>query len=612
MSITKTYVLSLCLLLAAGASAYELFEQEGYGETVLGDPINQLGTRRTESSAPVEFRVNLLRVDDYDLDGQPDSSSTLPTADRERLARLINSACQYWSSVPSSSIDLQLSGSFETSTYLNLNSFIGVTLGGTPSNVGGASWGGSSQGQTLSYGIIINIDYFRAVSDDTILPTIVHEIGHALSLSHSSCDRNLCNNERFSFTDSEGAFMSYGDAGGRALLHTDDIAGIGHAYPNASTETDFGSVVGELVDENDQPIFGGNVFAVDASNRAVVARISGLTDFDSLASTHGRFRITGLAPGTYTIVGASITDSTFRIGSVPRLPFDSSYRTDFSPAIRTQVVVRAGEDTDLGRLVAGSDTEEAPEGTRYEWSPVAGAEYYLVYLYSFAEGRWIISARQVAENAVALELEEGRYYLFVYARTANGWVRAEARVLRSGERPPVIEAPAVVSATAPARVMIRFAASDPLGGRIGLSATGMPEGMSLYDGLLNWPVSSAGEYAITIVATNEVGESVSHDLLLSVEAPSTHRVTIEWDALPEDNAYWMGLYSYGEGTWLDRSYVAESSVTRDLSTGQYLVYAYARTLRSFRWGGQTYQFPVWRFLGYQVFQVDGEMRVGLQ
>ncbi|MBI4618119.1 MAG: carboxypeptidase regulatory-like domain-containing protein [Planctomycetes bacterium] len=586
------------------AFGYEIYQQDGYGEVRLGDPIQQVGTRRTESSPAVEYRVNLLQVDDTNLDGRADASSVLPESDRSRLSILVDSACRYWEQVPSSSIRLRLAGNDQTSTYVNLRPYVLVTLGRIPSGTSGASWGTASNGQFFPLGIIINLDYFRRVSDAVILSTIVHEIGHSISIAHSSCDRYLTWNARFKYTDSEGAFMSYGDRDGRAVLHTDDVAAALHAYPVLAAQSETGSIEGDLVDASGGTIFGGNVFAVNEQNRAVVSRISGLADFRSLSSRHGRFRLTGLAPGTYTVVAASVDDAVYRIGSRPRLPFDAYYQRGFAAAVRTGVVVRGAESVNLGRVAAGSEQSVPPPGTAITWPAVNSAEYYLVYLYSYRDAKWIVLAQRTSTNSIQITLAEGRYYLFVYARVGGTWVVADQRIVRSGDKPPVISAPASVTGKAGQPLLIRFSASDPLGGCVRIQSSGIPSGMYVYSGLLYWYAPVAGQYRLRLEATNEVGQKTAHEIALTIEQPAGGQVRIQWSRLPNDQYYYIAVYSYARATWVASQYLSDNFLSVRLEAGQHFAYGYRRVRLS---SGST----CWQYVGYKVFSIDGDATVQL-
>ncbi len=521
------------LLAALGgpAAAYEFALQNGYGETRLGDPIHQTGTRRTETSPPIDVRINLLRVDDTDLNGTADSSSLLPAPDSTRLSTLVDAACRYWEQVPSSSIALRLAGTDQTSTYRGLRSSILVTLGTIRAPYQGMSWGAVSIGQFLPYGIILSIESFRANPDAAVLAEIVHELGHQLAIKHSSCDRQLTSNSTFGFVDSEGAFMSAGDKDGRTVLHSDDVAAVSQGYPVAASATQFGSISGELVDTAGAPIFGGNVFAVDSRNRAISSRLSGLHQFTSTSARHGRFLITGLPPGTYTLVAASVTDPTYRIGLRTDYPFDTYFVTDFAPAMRRNVSVVGGQTFSVGQVQAGSTangdgspitTPAGPVPVEYRWTPLESASFYYAYVYSYASSQWIVNAQKTTTPSITLALADGQYRLFVYAWAASMYVPAEDRTLNvpstgTNGAPQIMTYPNV-SAMEPDQVVIPFNATDPEGGPVTVQATGLPAGMTKYTNWLQWDVSAAGSWTIRLTATDSTGLTATRDVLLTVTA----------------------------------------------------------------------------------------------
>ncbi|MDP7035612.1 MAG: hypothetical protein QF752_14085 [Planctomycetota bacterium] len=573
-----TVYLSIVWVLVASrpVMGYEPFLQEGYGEIRLGSPIDQVGGERSETSPPVELRVNLLRVDDINLDGQGESSSELPSADKTRLARLVGDAARFWDQVPSASIRVQVGGQERSSTYRNLRSTILVTLGSTPSGVGGVSWGAASSGQHLPLGILINIDYFRAVPDATILSTIVHEIGHSLSLHHSSCDRNLTQNIRFGFTDSIGAFMSYGRNSTQAVLHTDDIAGISHLYPALSAATGFGSVEGELVDAAGAAIFGGNVFAVDSNNRVVAARLSGMSQFQNLNELDGRFRLEGLLPGTYTIVAAPVDDPTYRIGSLPRLPFDSSHRLGFAPTILGQVVVRGGQTNDVGRLVEGEDRNQTlPTGHEWIYGPYPGASFYVAYLYDQKNSQWVVRGARVTEHRMHLDIEDGFYRAWVYARVNNSWKVVMWDILLTfgnvQAAPPIIQVPATIDVWAGDRFWTQFAVDDPQGSRVQVYMTGAPAGMRLFSRSLYWAQPVAGSYDIRILATNELNQQSTATIRLNVRAAETVVFDMNWSRQVNDVYYLSFLYSLDRGTYAHLAAQTENRLVVDVIKGRYVV-----------------------------------------
>ncbi len=429
-------VLSM-LLLASSLHAYEPYLYDGIGEAPFGDPIYPPIAARTAASAPVEFRTNDLAVlGDPNGDGKAETTRLLSAAEKTRLYRLVVESLGYWNNVRSSWISTRPSGTVADSTYRTARAVILVTLVDT-NGYSGVAWSGLDRGYRIPLGIGISLPFFSRSTDEVVRTTVIHEIGHALGLRHSSCDRELTRNARFGNVDSLGAFMSYQRMDGRPELHPDDIAGATYLCPEPSATTQLGEITGELVDAAGRAIFGGNVFAVDSRNRADVARLSGHSGFQGLSARHGKFRLTGLAPGSYTLVAASLSDSTYRIGARPVYgSWDNLLQTSFRPAVRTQVTVYAGRSTDLGRILEGSEGPAAPDGVLLAWEPYPGFSTYGVQL-SRVEGAGphpTIFAGPVTGTSIRRPLADGLYFLSISISNTRAIRGIEVRQLtiRSG------------------------------------------------------------------------------------------------------------------------------------------------------------------------------------
>ncbi|MBI4859558.1 MAG: matrixin family metalloprotease [Candidatus Riflebacteria bacterium] len=148
-----------------------------------------------------------------------------------------------------------------------------------------------------------------------------HEIGHALGLDH---------------TGVKGATMYFAAADGGKNLGTDDVAGISALYPTSGFAATTGVVSGRVLGPG--PVFGAHVVAVDtATGRPAV---SGITGRD------GRYRIEGLAPGSYVLVAEPLKPNA--LGTFYEQAAASFYLgllATTSSAPPTVVVVRAGAET---------------------------------------------------------------------------------------------------------------------------------------------------------------------------------------------------------------------------------------------------------------------------
>jgi len=409
----------LALLLATPCQAYLL-------EGKLGYPIDRYGTKYSTSSGTISVKFNALAGSGT----MPYYSSwyELSASDRSRLSSLVAAAVEQWNKVPDCTLKLSFDGSIRTTTAVARRPYILISIGDMPYGVGGVAYSSSYSSQIIPSGVIV-----RRGSG---IGTVIQELGHQLGLGHSHLGWRLTYNSTFGYTSSVGAFMSYSRRGGGGTLHGDDIAAIASHYPNSSFGSSTGSISGEL-----SGVFGANVFVVDSSKKAVVARLSGLHEFAG-AGRHGKFKLPRLAPGSYTLVAASPYDSTFRSGSSRGgyTRFDSYSPTSLAVSIIKSIVVKAGSDTALGKFSAGTrktltgggsttpaptptpepEPEPKPETRTLTWGAVSGASYYYIQIYSYAAGKWLVR-RAVSGTSITFETTAGKHYVYLHAYVSGSW-----------------------------------------------------------------------------------------------------------------------------------------------------------------------------------------------
>lgn len=157
--------------------------------------------------------------------------------------------------------------------------------------------------------------------------TFTHEVGHLLGLEHSAIlgatmqPRQAMN----------GLFNL--PAVTQRTLSEDDVAGARALYGSrAGTGSIFGRLISNSFAGQSQPIFGGHVFAEDALTGRVIA--------GNVTLPSGSYRIDALPPGSYHIIGQSLTgpveadEIATRNGSYAGL-------LDTAPPFRTQIAVRS-------------------------------------------------------------------------------------------------------------------------------------------------------------------------------------------------------------------------------------------------------------------------------
>ncbi len=155
-----------------------------------------------------------------------------------------------------------------------------------------------------------------------------HEIGHVLGLDHTAI---------------VSATMNPGTGTGRTdqrVLKADDQAGSSVIYPHPDFANSTGGIAGRIVLAG-AGVFGAHVVALDEAGRSVVSTLS-LKD--------GAYRISGLAPGSYSVYAEPLDGPVTEMGFGGE--FDSTVNSDFKTTFlgdtldsnaRQRVSVTAGD-----------------------------------------------------------------------------------------------------------------------------------------------------------------------------------------------------------------------------------------------------------------------------
>lgn len=130
-------------------------------------------------------------------------------------------------------------------------------------------------------------------SADRFLTTMTHELGHLLGLSHSQHSMR-------------GITPIMYPSSAVGTLHDDDVLAISMLYPADQGMSMFGSLEGQILDADGNPMSGLNIVAVDSVTRTAYATVSdyysgGLPRFVSPPARDGSYRFELLPPGVYFI-----------------------------------------------------------------------------------------------------------------------------------------------------------------------------------------------------------------------------------------------------------------------------------------------------------------------
>ena len=109
-------------------------------------------------------------------------------------------------------------------------------------------------------------------------------------------------------------------------------------------------------------------------------------------------------------------------------------------------MVEAGGDTAIGSIVAGThktlsdggsstpepeaEPEPEPQDTTasrtLSWSPISGATYYYIQVYSHEAGKWVVR-RAVSTTSVTFETTPGKHTVYLHAYISGRWWRVASQ-----------------------------------------------------------------------------------------------------------------------------------------------------------------------------------------
>jgi len=161
--------------------------------------------------------------------------------------------------------------------------------------------------------------------------TFTHEVGHLLGLEHSAIlGATMQPRQAMNGLFGLPAFT-------QRTLSEDDIAGARSLYGSrAGSGSIFGRLVASSVGGQSQRVFGGHVFAEDALTGRVIA--------GNVTLPSGDYRIDGLEPGNYRVIGQSL-DGPVEADEIASANGSYSGLLDTSPPFRSRVASRSSSQS---------------------------------------------------------------------------------------------------------------------------------------------------------------------------------------------------------------------------------------------------------------------------
>jgi hypothetical protein len=314
------------------------------------------------------------------------------------VIEVVRAAFQAWENVAPSTLRYRFSGTTTATNGLDLQNIVtfspqGFTFppqfpggifplifaavrAGPVTIPGGPTITAAFAGQVLDGDIVINPQGRYTISDVGPPPfgtfdlqgVLAHEIGHLSGLNHTGINATTM----YAFFTQSGGFF-------QRTLEPDDAIGITTLYPSSSFLDTTGRILGTVRRPDGRPVFGVHVVAIHADTGVVAtSAITGLVAIApngmplQFSQTSGDYLLTGLPPGSYTIVAEPLDG--------PGLPFlggvfgtgsggESFIETDFLPAFSAiAITVAPGQLVSGVALTVGNRPASAPNLAAYSFA----------------------------------------------------------------------------------------------------------------------------------------------------------------------------------------------------------------------------------------------------